>query len=233
MKRSWGGGDSEGSLRTKHSAISVTLINFIIVCKEMSDIVSEKGIEKINACSKLVLRKRGEAAVEFYNDAHRLYVLHFIEVADIGGHRVMYIMTRLADGQRGGAADKEVGRMIVTAILQYLEEHPDDLVCFSHHDNCLSNAINRIYHVWADANKDLYDGQYSYFDGVGHDADNRGLHFMVMHHLACQDIAELKAFILENSDDFAVIVREQILLLHDIEKKQHQIGDSVHRISKM
>ena len=37
--------------------------------------VSEEGIAKINATSKLVL----------YNDAQRLYVLHFIEVAEIGG----------------------------------------------------------------------------------------------------------------------------------------------------
>jgi hypothetical protein len=47
--------------------------------------VSEEGIAKINATSKLVLRRRGDAAVEFYNDAQRLYVLHFIEVAEIGG----------------------------------------------------------------------------------------------------------------------------------------------------
>ena len=59
--------------------------------------VSEEGIAKINATSKLVLRSRGDAAVEFYNDAQRLYVLHFIEVVEIGGHRVMYLMTRLAD----------------------------------------------------------------------------------------------------------------------------------------
>ena len=50
--------------------------------------VSEEGIAKINATSRLVLRKRGDSAVEFYNDAQRLYVLHFIEVAEIGGHRV-------------------------------------------------------------------------------------------------------------------------------------------------
>ena len=109
--------------------------------------VSEEGIAKINATSRLVLRKRGDSAVEFYNDAQRLYVLHFIEVAEIGGHRVMYLMTRLADGKRGGAPDKEVGRMIVTVILQYLEEHPDELVCFSHADNLRSNATNRIYHL--------------------------------------------------------------------------------------
>ena len=68
-----------------------------------SNTVSEEGIAKINATSKLVLRSRGDAAVEFYNDAQRLYVLHFIEVAEIGGHRVMYLMTRLADGKRGRA----------------------------------------------------------------------------------------------------------------------------------
>ena len=50
--------------------------------------VSEEGIAKINTMSKLVLRRRGDSAVEFYNAASRLYVLHFIEVAEIGGHRV-------------------------------------------------------------------------------------------------------------------------------------------------
>ena len=49
--------------------------------------VSEEGIAKINTMSKLVLRRRGDSAVEFYNAASRLYVLHFIEVAEIGGHR--------------------------------------------------------------------------------------------------------------------------------------------------
>ena len=62
--------------------------------------VSEEGITKINATSKLVLRKRGDSAVEFYNDAQRLYVLHFFEVAEIGDHRVMYLATRLAVGFR-------------------------------------------------------------------------------------------------------------------------------------
>lgn len=121
--------------------------------------VSEEGIVKINATSKLVLRRRGDSAVEFYNDAQRLYVLHFIEVAEIGGHRVMYLMTRLADGKRGGAPDKEVGRMIVRVILQYLEEHPDELVCFSHADNRRSNATNRIYHLWARANREMFGNQ--------------------------------------------------------------------------
>ena len=43
--------------------------------------------------------------MEFYNAANRLYVLHFIEVAEIGGHRVLYFMLRLVEGKRGGAPD--------------------------------------------------------------------------------------------------------------------------------
>lgn len=78
--------------------------------------------------------------MEFYNAANRLYVLHFFEVAEIGDHRVMYLATRLAEGERGGAPDKEVGRMIAMVILQYLEENPDELVCFCHADNRLSRC---------------------------------------------------------------------------------------------
>ena len=89
-------------------------------------------------------------------------------------------MTRLADGKRGGAPDKEVGRMIVTVILQYLEEHPDELVCFSHADNPRSNATNRIFHLWARSNRDLFDGKATFFEGTGHNAEGKGLHFMVM-----------------------------------------------------
>ena len=85
--------------------------------------ISEEGIAKVNATSKLVLRRRGDSAVEFYNAASRLYVLHFVEVAEIGNHRVSYFMLNLADGKRGGAPDKEVGRMIVAVITQYLEEY--------------------------------------------------------------------------------------------------------------
>ena len=183
--------------------------------------ISEEGIAKINATSKLVLRRRGDSAVEFYNAANRLYVLHFLEVAEIGSHRVLYYELRLAEGKRGGTPDKDSGRMFIAIIKQFLEEHPDDLVCFCHHDNYSSNAINRIFHLWARVNRSLYEDQYSFFDGVGRDADNNGLHFMVIYNLACNDIAELKAFILENSDEFAVTVREQIVLLHEIEKKHH------------
>ena len=93
--------------------------------------VSSEGIVKINTMSELVLRRRGDSAVEFYNAANRLYTLRFIEVAEIDGQRVLYFMLRLADGKRGGAPDKEVGRMIVAVICQYLEEHPDELVVFA------------------------------------------------------------------------------------------------------
>ena len=34
-----------------------------------------------------------------------------------------------------------------------------------------------------------------------------------------------KAFILENCDEFAVAVREQIVLLHDLEDKMHESDD--------
>ena len=51
--------------------------------------------------------------MEFYNAASRLYVLHFIEVAEMGSHRVLYFWLNLAVGKRGGAPDKQVGRMIV------------------------------------------------------------------------------------------------------------------------
>ena len=183
--------------------------------------VSEEGIAKINTISKLVLKRRGDSAVEFLNAANRLYVLHFIEVAEIGSHRVMYFLLRLAEGKRGGPADKEAGRMIVAIIVEYLKEHPDDLVCYCHSDSDVTIAINRLFHIWARANRDIFDGYFSFFDGTGHYADNRGLHFTVFYNLACEDIAELKAFIQENSDDFAVSVREQIVLLHDIEEDFH------------
>ena len=39
-------------------------------------------------------------------------------------------------------------------------------------------------------------------------------------------MAELKSFILENSDEFAVTVREQIVLLHDMEEKMHESDDA-------
>jgi len=184
--------------------------------------VSDKGIAKINAISKLALRRHGDSAVEFSNTAGRLYVLYFIEMIEIGDHRVLYFMLRLADGKRGGPADKDTGRMIVAVISQYVEEHPDDLICFSHPNSGSSNALNRIFHLWARANKDIYDGRCLFFDGAGHNAKNHGLHFMVMHHPGCKDIAELKAFILENSDEFAVAVREQLYLFHQIGMKRYK-----------
>ena len=165
--------------------------------------------------------------VEFYNAASRLYVLHFIEVAEIGNHRVLYFMLNLADGKRGGAPDKEVGRMIVAVITQYLEEHPDDLVCFCHSDNPLTNAINRIFHLWARSNQDVIDGKVTFFDGAGHHAEGHGLHFMVIHHLKCKDIDELKTYILENSDAFATCIREQIELLIDIKEQMHESDHAV------
>jgi len=174
-----------------------------------------------------VLRKRGDSAVEFYNAASRLYVLHFIEVAMIGNHRVLYFLLRLAGGKRGGRPDKEVGRMIVAVITQYLEEHPDELVCYCHSNNDMTFAIDRIFHQWAHSNKDVIDGRVTSFDGSGHHAEGWGLHFTVMHHLRCKDIDNLKASILENSDAFATTVREQIILLHIIEEKKHESDNAV------
>ena len=50
--------------------------------------------------------------------------------------------------------------------------------------------------------------------------------YPVEYHLDCEDMAELKTFILENSDEFAVTVREQIVLLHDMEEKIHESDDA-------
>ena len=174
-----------------------------------------------------MLRRRGDSAVEFYNAASRLYVLHFIEVAEMGSHHVFYFWLNLAKGKRGGVFDKEMGRMIVAVLAQYLEEHPDDLLCYCHYDNDTTLAIDRIFHLWARSNSDITDGRVTFFDGAGHHAEGCGLHFMVIHHLKCQDIAELKAYILENSDAFAASVREQIILLHEIEEKMHESDDAV------
>lgn len=190
--------------------------------------LSDERIVKINTSSKLELKRRGDSAVEFYNAANRLYVLQFVEVAEIGGHRVLYFMLRLAEGKRGGAPDRDTGRMIIAVITQYLEEHPDDLVCYCHSDNAMSLAANRIFHLWARANQQLLDAsRVTIFDGVGHDAENHGLHFTVIHHHACQDLVELKDYILANSDEFAVSVREQIVLLHEIELKMYESDDAV------
>ena len=117
--------------------------------------------------------------------------------------------------------------MIVAVITQYLEEHPDDLVCYCHYDNPLTNAINRIFHLWARSNQDVIDGRVTSFDGTGHHAEGCGLHFMVIHHLKCKDIAELKAYILENGDAFATCIREQIELLIDIEEQMHESDHAV------
>ena len=186
----------------------------------MMNTLSDEGIAQINASSRLVLRRQGDYAVEFLNAAGRLYVLYFIELVEMGDHRVFYFWLRLAEGKRGGAADKDTGRMIVSIISQYLEEHPDDLVCYCHFDNDGSNAINRIFHLWARTNKDVFDGKISFFDGVGKDAQGKGLHFMVIYHMNCRDLAELKATIQESSSEFAVAIREQLNLLRDVKLEQ-------------
>ena len=165
--------------------------------------------------------------MEFYNAANRLYVLHFIEVAEMGSHRVLYFWLNLAKGKRGGVFDKEMGRMIVAVLAQYLEEHPDDLLCYCHYDNDTTLAIDRIFHLWARSNHDVMDGRATFFDGAGHHTEGFGLHFMVIHHLHCKDITELKSYILENSDVFATCIREQIELLIDIKEQMHESDHAV------
>ena len=117
--------------------------------------------------------------------------------------------------------------MIVAVITEYLEEHPDDLVCYCHFDSDHNHAINRIFHLWARSNSDITDGRVTSFDGTGQHTKGWGLHFTVIHHLKCKGIAELKAYILENGDAFATSVREQIILLHEIEEKMHETDDAV------
>jgi hypothetical protein len=165
--------------------------------------------------------------VEFYNAANRLYVLHFIEVAEMGSHHVFYFWLNLAKGKRGGVFDKEMGRMIVAVLAQYLEEHPDDLLCYCHYDNDTTLAIDRIFHLWARSNHDVMDGRATFFDGAGHHTEGFGLHFMVIHHLHCKDITELKSYILENSDVFATCIREQVDLFLNIEKQIHESDNAV------
>ena len=165
--------------------------------------------------------------MEFYNAAGRLYVLHFIEVAEMGSHHVFYFWLNLAKGKRGGVFDKEMGRMIVAVLAQYLEEHPDDLLCYCHYDNDTTLAIDRIFHLWARFNQDVFEGRATFFDGAGHHAEGHGLHFMVIHHLHCKDITELKSYILENSDAFATCIREQIELLIDIKEQMHESDHAV------
>ena len=77
--------------------------------------------------------------MEFYNAAGRLYVLHFIEVAEMGNHRVFYFMLRLADGKRGGTPDKEVGDFEVCCEMKY-----DGLsISLTYVDGRLTQAVTR------------------------------------------------------------------------------------------
>jgi hypothetical protein len=57
-----------------------------------------------------------------------------------------------------------------------------------------------------------------YFKGAGRNHDNEDMHFMIMHTLTCEDMEELKAFILANGDEFANCSYEQMGLL--VEKAQ-------------
>ena len=117
--------------------------------------------------------------------------------------------------------------MIVAVLVQYLEEHPDDLLCYCHYDNDTTLAIDRIFHLWARFNQDVFEGRATFFDGAGHHAEGHGLHFMVIHHLHCKDITELKSYILENSDVFATCIREQVDLFLNIEKQIHESDNAV------
>ena len=98
---------------------------------------------------------------------------------------------------------------------------------YCHADSDQNYAIDRIFHLWARSNQDVIDGRVTSFDGTGQHTKGWGLHFTVIHHLGCKDIAELKACILENGDAFAASVREQIILLHTIEEKVHESDDAV------
>jgi hypothetical protein len=128
--------------------------------------VSEEITAIIDTTSKLVLKKRGDSAVEFTNAANRLYIHDFIELAEIGCHRVLFSLLRLSNGKRRGTADKDKGRMVVAMITQYPEGHHDKLF-FCQSNNCMTNAINRIFHLWARSNWNMIDDRVTYFDGAG------------------------------------------------------------------
>ena len=191
---------------------------------QVSNTISPEGIEYINSISTLVLKDHGDSGVEFRNKAGSLYRLWFIETMTIGSHRVFYFILWHIEGKLGGAADAEMGRMFVAIIVQFLKEHPNDLVYFCHKDNLHTWALHKIFLRWAHANQDLYEGRIGFYEGAGRNHDNENMHFIIFHTFACEDMEELKAFILENGNEFANCSYEQMDLL--VEKAQENAGNS-------
>ena len=191
---------------------------------QVSNTISPEGIEYINSISTLVLKDHGDSGVEFHNKAGSLYRLWFVETMTIGSHRVFYFILWHIEGKLGGAADAEMGRMFVAIIVQFLKEHPNDLVYFCHKDNLHTWALHKIFLRWAHANQDLYEGRMGFFEGAGRNHDNENMHFIIFHTFACEDMEELKAFILENGNEFANCSYEQMDLL--VEKAQENAGNS-------
>jgi hypothetical protein len=191
---------------------------------QVSNTISPEGIEYINSISTLVLKDHGDSGVEFRNKAGSLYRLWFIETMTIGSHRVFYFILWHIEGKLGGAADAEMGRMFVAIIAQFLKEHPNDLLYFCHKDNLHTWALHKIFLRWAHANQDLYEGRMGFFEGAGRNHDNENMHFIIFHTFACEDMEELKAFILENDNEFANCSYEQMDLL--VEKAQENAGNS-------
>ena len=130
----------------------------------------------------------------------------------IGDHRVLCFVLLHLEGERRPSVDEETGRMVVKVITQYLVEHTNDLLCFSHYDTPMAYALFRLFHRWARVHQDVHASIVEWFDGKGQSPDGRGLHFMVMHHTTCDDAAELKSFILEHQDEFASSARKQMNL---------------------
>ena len=191
---------------------------------QVSNTISPEGIDYINSISTLVLKDHGGNGVEFCNKAGSLYRLWFIETMTIGSHRVFYFILWHIEGKLGGAADAEMGRMFVAIIVQFLKEHPNDLLYFCHKDNLHTWALHKIFLRWAHANQDLYEGRMGFFEGAGRNHDNENMHFIIFHTFACEDMEELKVFILENGNEFANCSYEQMDLL--VEKAQENAGNS-------
>jgi hypothetical protein len=101
---------------------------------QVTNKISPEGIEHINSKSTLFLKNPGGSGFEFRNKAGRLYRLWFVETMTIGSHRFFYFILWHIEGKLGGATDAEMGRMFVAIIVQFLKEHPNDLVYFCHTD---------------------------------------------------------------------------------------------------
>ena len=118
--------------------------------------------------------------------------------------------------ERGVAADYAAQ---ARALVQYLQEHPNYLLCYSHADNNVSNALRRVFHRWMNENSDLFQGKVEWFEGTDiHDKDSN-FHFMVMMNSQCSDKAMLKEFILENKYEFAMTVKNQMNLFWEIKEE--------------